>query len=291
MNQTKNTKLSEKDRNELLTSPDLTLQTGTESVYYDPTDSPNEPETFRKVQFSPKEEVYDNESDHSDQSDEDKPVKSSPKIDLTASTLFRGLANLLQSSQPKKIEQDEPVKQVQESKPMETTQVANQNTTQEVCQNQIIDQLLLNLEIISRIKENDKLYDSDQLLEIDTRVGQFFRRWFSGDNRSRTLSKIEDIVTLTIDVTRDLLEDQYEDNQKTFNEKETLIRSFDVNKSEYFQKFSKNMALAIQGLTNLKKTYVGDESIKARIDAVIDKLTMRNRKITEQLQIRTNPLA
>jgi hypothetical protein len=263
-----NRKLSPEERSQLMSSPELNL-----------TNLPDLPDLTN----SPKPSVrFNHETTVIEESENDE--KKNQKSEMTGSTFFRSLASFLQTqNQPSQVE----TTQTATTQQAQPELVTNQSETQRNCQSQVIDNLLLNLEIISRIKENDKLSNQEKILEIDTRVGQFFRRWFTGDSRNRTLSRIEEIVQLTIDVTQQLLEAEYEDSNKTFDEKETLLRSFETNKSEYFQKFSKNMADAIQGLNNLKKTYEYDEAIKSRIDMVIDKLTRRLGKITEKLAIRT----
>lgn len=271
-----NRTLSPEERSQLMTSPELNLRS-----------LPNLPDfntdTLQNtVRFSSAPTVFEEpqQPQQDEQKEEAHQENKEEKNQMTGSTFFRTLASYLQTQSPQGQQQAPPPPQPQQQSPVNSTPEAQKNY-----QRQIIDNLLLNLEIISRIKENDKLSNQDKIIEIDTRVGQFFRRWFTGDSRNRSLSRIEEIVELTIDVTRQLLEDEYDDSNKVFDEKEKLIRSFETNKSEYFQKFSKNMADAIHGLNNLKKTYENDEAIKSRIDLVIEKLTQRLSNIRKKLTI------
>jgi hypothetical protein len=255
---TSNRKLTQEERSKLMSSPTLE---GSDNLM----ELPNEQENVIQkttISFEPEDTVIEEKTD-------------SENTGITGSVLFKTLANFLQTQQI--------------NKPLESENENNliQSDEPDYTSEQVIDNILLNLEILSRIKEHDKLSNQDKILEIDTRLGQFFRRWFSGDSRGNTLSRIEDIANLTIQITNHLLEAEYDDSNKTFNEKETLLRSFETNKSQYFIKFSKNMTDAIQGLNNLKKTYEYDEAIKSRIDMVIDKLTCRLGKITEKLAIKT----
>jgi len=252
---TSNRKLTHDERSKLMSSP--TFDNSDNDMELS-NDSEN---TIEKTTLSFQPEIQVNEE-----------KMDTENIGISGSMLFKTLANFLQTQQSKKPQENEKVVELDE--PDYTSE-------------QIIDNILLNLEILSRIKEHDKLSNQDKILEIDTRMGQSLRRWFSGDSRCNTLTRIEEIANLTIQITNQLLEAEYDDSNKTFNEKETLLRSFETNKSQYFIKFSKNMADAIQGLNNLKKTYEYDEAIKSRIDMVIDKLTCRLGKITEKLAIRT----
>lgn len=274
-----NRKMSPEERSQLLSSPELNLRTLPDLPDFSDDAKPtvrfnSEPMVFNDKDMNETTTQNDNEVENTQKKEE--------KNEMTGSTFFRSLASFLQTQTPPPA----PAQPVQSVQPT-VLDMNKHSEVQRTCQSQVIDNLLLNLEIISRIKENDKLSNQEKILEIDTRVGQFFRRWFTGDSRNRTLSRIEEIVELTIDVTQQLLEAEYDDSNRTFDEKETLLRSFETNKSEYFQKFSKNMADAIHGLNNLKKTYEYDEAIKSRIDMVIDKLTRRLGKITEKLAIRT----
>jgi len=252
---TSNRKLTHDERSKLMSSP--TFDNSDNDMELS-NDSEN---TIEKTTLSFQPEIQVNEE-----------KMDTENTGISGSMLFKTLANFLQTQQSKKPQENEKVVELDE--PDYTSE-------------QIIDNILLNLEILSRIKEHDKLSNQDKILEIDTRMGQSLRRWFSGDSRCNTLTRIEEIANLTIQITNQLLEAEYDDSNKTFNEKETLLRSFETNKSQNFIKFSKNMADAIQGLNNLKKTYEYDEAIKSRIDMVIDKLTCRLGKITEKLAIRT----
>merc|ERR1711907_457949 len=113
-----------------------------------------------------------------------------------------------------------------------------------------IDTILLNLKIISQIKENDKLITSNSMLEIDTTYFQFAKRWFNNDGRHTTIEYIKSIVDSTL-----------------------------------LQRFLLEMTNACKGLDNLKITYANDISIVSAIEISKEKLQMRIEGIQKILKI------
>ena len=57
-----------------------------------------------------------------------------------------------------------------------------------------IDEVFINLKIFSKIKKHDKLCFSGNSLEIDNRYAAFLRRWFSSDDRSKSIDYINAII-------------------------------------------------------------------------------------------------
>ena len=74
----------------------------------------------------------------------------------------------------------------------------------EIPENKIIDNIILNLKIISEIRKKDKLSVIEDLVAID-KPGplQGIRRWYSNNNRLTSIEKIESIVLNSIKITKD----------------------------------------------------------------------------------------
>ena len=56
-----------------------------------------------------------------------------------------------------------------------------------------IDDIIINLKIISKIKEDDKMIVNDKTMDVDSRNIQFVRRWLTSDNRETTINFITKI--------------------------------------------------------------------------------------------------
>ena len=140
-----------------------------------------------------------------------------------------------------------------------------------------IDSILLDLKIISQIKENDKLITSKDLLEIDNSYFQSIKRYWNNDNRLSTIDYIKNVVNNTLKFT-----------DITFNDSNNNTNIFKENNSHILQRFLVEMTNAIKGLDNLKLTYNNDTTIISAIDIYKEKLTMRIEAIQNILTINVN---
>ena len=105
-----------------------------------------------------------------------------------------------------------------------------------------IDQNILNLKILSKIKENDKLLTNNKLLEIDSpHIFQSINRWYNNENRNITIEKLNNILEDTFLITENLLNENKE--EKNLEETNTQI----------FQNLILEMRNSLVGLENLKK--------------------------------------
>ena len=138
---------------------------------------------------------------------------------------------------------------------------------------------LLNLKIISNLKEYDKLSTMDKnVLCIDSpSMFQGLYRTLYGDSREETLNKLEDIINNIFEITDNLLNKK--NNSNCFN------KNFDDDVSTTFQNIVMGLSESIKGLQNLKITYLKDVSITSKIDIIINKIQNRNNKIVQLLQI------
>jgi hypothetical protein len=145
--------------------------------------------------------------------------------------------------------------------------------------NKEIEDNILNLKIISKIREGDKLLTQNDIIEIDkATVLQGVYRWMNSEGRQVTIKKLNDIVEDTIKITDHLFD----------NEKKKLIKceELEENNSQLFQKFILEMTNSLLGLENLKKTYNGDITISAQIDILLGKLNIRIEKMSKVFSIK-----
>ena len=60
----------------------------------------------------------------------------------------------------------------------------------------VIDNCLLNLKIISKLEENDKLNTNKDILKIDKPIiFQGIKRWYFNEGRDTTMNKLNEIFT------------------------------------------------------------------------------------------------
>ena len=149
-----------------------------------------------------------------------------------------------------------------------------------VLQKKQIEDNLLNLKIISKIKENDKLSSQEKIIKIDPpSILQGVYRWMNSEGRSITLDKLTEIVNNSMDITEGLLK-----REKDLKENEYL--DLQENNSQIFQTFIIELTNSLLGLENLKKTYCNDINIMSQLDILLKKITTRIDKMTKLCSIK-----
>lgn len=116
------------------------------------------------------------------------------------------------------------------------------------------DDVVLNLKILSKIKEKEKLIISNKLFNIDKRYCQGVVRFMTDDNRQDMLKHLNLILLHSFKI--------LEDNSFIQEKKITLIE--DLKK-------------AISGLSCLKFTYKDDEVLCSQLDLLIDKIKEKSK--------------
>ena len=111
------------------------------------------------------------------------------------------------------------------------------------------DDVILNLKILSKIKEKEKLIISNKLFNIDKRYIQGVCRFVTDDNRQDMLKHLNLILLHSFKI----LDDKNTSEDKILSLKEDLKKS-------------------ISGLSCLKFTYKDDEVLCSQLDLLIDKI-------------------
>lgn len=133
-----------------------------------------------------------------------------------------------------------------------------------------LNQLLLNLEQISLLKEHDKLYYYENCFHIDKPyLLQSVYRTYNGYNRQATVNQINKLV-------EDIF--NYLDN---LNEDNNVFKENVINE---FNKINQHLLKSIPGLQNLKITYFSDINITKQIDFTIINIQNRINKINNILK-------
>ena len=115
--------------------------------------------------------------------------------------------------------------------------------------------IIINLKVIAAIQANDKINTSDNYLNLESKnlLPQSIKRWWRGDDRNESLSRLDEIIT------------------------EALTKNDPI--------MIDNIKNTITGLNNLKNTYSKCIQTVARINTIIEKInnTIENDLDTESL--------
>jgi len=115
--------------------------------------------------------------------------------------------------------------------------------------------IIINLKVIAAIQANDKINTSDNFLNLESKnlLPQSIKRWWRGDDRNESLSRLDELIT------------------------EALTKNNPI--------MIENIKNTITGLNNLKNTYSKCIQTVARINTIIEKInnTIDNDLDTESL--------
>ena len=113
-----------------------------------------------------------------------------------------------------------------------------------------MEDIILNLKLMSKIKQNDKMIVINKVLNVDYRFLQPFLRWYTCDSRNDTILFITCVVNKALD-----------------------YMNHDANDPVYGKEIVKRELLAIlPGLDNLSATYKKDNFMVSKIDLLKDKV-------------------
>jgi len=144
-----------------------------------------------------------------------------------------------------------------------------------------IDEMLVNLKVISKIKKGDKLMIEDDLLKIDDGgLFQGLARWYNSASRNETIDKINFVMEGVFTFIDKTLKDEV-----THNHDRNADSILKEDNSEILQKFLLHLSNDVEGLENLKITYLGDESANSKLNVIIDKIKVKIEKINQILRI------
>lgn len=139
------------------------------------------------------------------------------------------------------------------------------------------DNIILNLKILSNIEKLDKISINSDSITIDPpHILQSFYRTYNGDSRTNTIKMIDTIIKDVFDFTNDLLETQ---SLPWWNNNTTSEIKFKNDIISVFQELILHLNNSINGLQNLKLTYINDIAICSNIDLIISKIQNRINKI------------
>ena len=158
--------------------------------------------------------------------------------------------------------------------------------------NDKLDKLLLELKIISNIKEYDKICVRDNIMIDTPYLLQSVARTYNGDSREKSIKYIQKIIDDIFEILDNLLEDaknplpthasiHYYSNKSQMEKVDFKDETITI-----YQKTNQNLTESISGLQNLKITYLNDISTTAKLDMLIVKIQNRINKINSMMVLK-----
>ena len=169
----------------------------------------------------------------------------------------------------------------------ENSQNKDETKTEEPKVELNLDTLLLDLKIISNIKEFDKISIKDNI-EIDSpHLLQSINRKLNGDGRDKTIKYINNVIKNIFTILDDILNKEMKTEVITSQNYYTRNEKYVFNKDTIatYQTISQNLTESISGLQNLKITYLNDITTTSKIDMLIIKIQNRISKINSMMII------
>ena len=149
---------------------------------------------------------------------------------------------------------------------LDTNNVDTSNITNDPVNNIIkLDNLLLNLRIISEIKEYDKLKVNDGNLKIDQSSFKFLTRWYNSEGRDNTIIKINNILDEIF---------EYIDSIKN-----------NKNSNRDMQRILIGLTNSIRGIDCLKVTYKSDINIITNLNLYSEKIQIKINELNRKIKI------
>lgn len=137
--------------------------------------------------------------------------------------------------------------------------------------------LLYNLQVISKLEKNDKLMIvNDDELDVDRRHLQSVRRYMAGDSRECILSFLKDMFTC-LDAEIDKLVNTYRSNS-------TPTETLD-NINDILHDFYLSITNAKKGFLNLLNTYENDTAVKTKLELYYNTLDRKSLSLKKKLNI------
>ena len=133
-----------------------------------------------------------------------------------------------------------------------------------------IENIILNLKMLSQIKHNDKLFTEDSMFKIDSpKLSQGILRWFNEYSRQKTMDDIDILVKNT----ENYINTIFQNNSRTMDDNRTC------------QNILVEITRAIEGIQNLKLTYNDDTFVQSRLEIVKEKFNVCKNNLSQKLEV------
>jgi len=148
----------------------------------------------------------------------------------------------------------------------------------------MIQNILINLNILSKIKPYDKIYiNKDNLITIEyNSIFQGIMRFFYNNSREKNLTNLTTFYQSVYCILDELLNSQYLNNENinTFIEEDNDEFNKVLNN---LKKINNYLELSLGGINNLKKTYNSDIVTDSKLDIIINNTELYIDKINKKI--------
>jgi hypothetical protein len=117
-----------------------------------------------------------------------------------------------------------------------------------------LEDIFINLTLISRIEVGNKLVKNGKYVNIDTSYFQFITRWFNSQNRSDSIRFTASILS------------------RSFEFSDSLAKHKDDESRQNLLRLNTSLSNAIGGLSNLSQTYHYDKLTQSEIEVMINNI-------------------
>ncbi len=139
----------------------------------------------------------------------------------------------------------------------------------------IIDSILLDLKIISKLQVGNKLYRNGNntlgIQEYERFVS--IKRYLFGDNRYRSIEDIERVIDFAIEKCQSILDSIYYNKScKSVIDNPFMKQKYESEyniRKNYINSLYTELKNSIKGINNLRETYKADVNVVSKIDIIL----------------------
>jgi hypothetical protein len=150
-----------------------------------------------------------------------------------------------------------------------------------------MDRLFINLKVLSKIEDGQKLYTKEEYLMLDdgTSYKQMLLRWWHREDRITTLNKIQEVVESSVSCGQNAINSElmiikhFNQNYNEIGASERVkLRHWETERDKFIQtdninllkSLASEMDNALFGLRKLKDTYNDDKTLGSKLELEIE---------------------
>lgn len=154
--------------------------------------------------------------------------------------------------------------------------------------NTIMDKILVDLKVLSKINQNGKLSTSSNSIHIENdKIYTPIMRYIYGDSRLKTVEKIQELINNSQQVSVSILQHSCMNIYQRNNEPASIeIVEFNKNYQQ-LKLLSNELKNSIQGINNLLITYKDDANVCSKLEVNIDNIKRLVIEIESNLEEKT----
>jgi recombination DNA repair RAD52 pathway protein len=153
-----------------------------------------------------------------------------------------------------------------------------------------LNDFILDLKIISKIKPFDKVCVDNDTIRIDNSYIQPIKRFLYNNSRITTIEYLENLdKNLTIEIEKYINENTTISNASNESNisNDSYKSYFNDTSSNILINLSHDITLSLTGLINLKNTYSYDELVISKLEMLISNFELKTKKISNLFIIKS----